>query len=366
MPHTLIADDQPHVREALRLLLKHEGHQIEEAGSPAAVLDSLRRRHFDLLLMDLNYALDTTSGQEGLDLLERVRRLDANVPVVVMTAWGNIPLAVEAMRRGARDFVEKPWDNDRLLAILAKQLGGGQASADASEVQEAHSTQERLLPRALPRLEAFEIAAAWRPAGPLSGDYFDVIRRGDGQVAVCVGDVVGKGLPAALLMSNLQAAIRALASDVLAPGALCARVNRLIADNLGIGKFITFFCGLLDERTRRLHYTNAGHNPPLLLRRSGEVERLECGGPVLGVFADTTYADCSVQLATGDRLVLFTDGVVELENPDGEAFGDDRLIAVLAANGAADAESLKTAVMAAAAAFGKFHDDATVVVVTVG
>ena len=121
-PRTLIADDQPDVLEALRLLLKREGYQIETVNSPKAVLERLHSREYDVLLMDLNYALDTSSGQEGLDLLARVQRLDNTLPVVVMTAWGSIPLAVEAMRRGARDFVEKPWDNLQLLSTLRAQI----------------------------------------------------------------------------------------------------------------------------------------------------------------------------------------------------------------------------------------------------
>lgn len=118
----LIADDQPDVLEALRLLLKGEGYQIEASTSPAGIMSALEARDFDVVLMDLNYARDTTSGQEGLDLLTRIHGLDSTLPVVVMTAWGSIELAVEAMRRGARDFVQKPWENARLLSILRTQM----------------------------------------------------------------------------------------------------------------------------------------------------------------------------------------------------------------------------------------------------
>ena len=121
-PRVLIADDQPDILEALRLLLKSAGYQYESAVSPAHILGALEARDFDLILMDLNYARDTTSGQEGLDLLSRIQALDSAPPVVVMTAWGSIELAVEAMRRGARDFVQKPWENARLLAILRNQV----------------------------------------------------------------------------------------------------------------------------------------------------------------------------------------------------------------------------------------------------
>src|ERR1700729_3193933 len=123
----LVADDQPDIREALRLLLKGEKFETETVASPAAVMSALEAREFDALLMDLNYARDTTSGQEGLDLLSNIRAKDSTLPIIVMTAWGSLELAVEAMRRGAKDFVQKPWENARLLAILKTQIELSQA-----------------------------------------------------------------------------------------------------------------------------------------------------------------------------------------------------------------------------------------------
>jgi len=126
-PRVLIADDQREVREALRLLLKAEGFETETAGSPAEIIQAVTTRGFDAVLMDLNYTRDTTSGREGLDLLARLRTLDESMPIVVMTAWGNVGLAVEVMRQGARDFIEKPWDNNRLVSILRTQVDLGRA-----------------------------------------------------------------------------------------------------------------------------------------------------------------------------------------------------------------------------------------------
>jgi len=126
-PRILIADDQPDVLEALRLLIKSEGYQIDTASSPSGILKALEARDYDVVLMDLNYARDTTSGQEGLDLLTRIHSADESLPVVVMTAWGTVNIAVDAMRRGARDFIQKPWDNERLLTILRTQTELGRA-----------------------------------------------------------------------------------------------------------------------------------------------------------------------------------------------------------------------------------------------
>src|ERR1043165_7137130 len=124
-PRTLIADDQPDVLAALRLLLKGAGYQTEAADSPAAVLDAIRQEKFDLVLMDLNYARDTTSGKEGLDVIVRIHVLDHDLPIIVMTAWATVDLAVESMRLGVRDFVQKPWENSRLLRKLKTQIDYG-------------------------------------------------------------------------------------------------------------------------------------------------------------------------------------------------------------------------------------------------
>jgi DNA-binding NtrC family response regulator len=132
----LIADDQADVLEALRLLLKGEGFEIETASSPAAILAQLERFDYEALLMDLNYARDTTSGREGLDLLARIHGMDATLPVIVMTAWGSVQGAVEAMRRGARDYVEKPWDNARLIATLKTQVELGRAVRETELLKE--------------------------------------------------------------------------------------------------------------------------------------------------------------------------------------------------------------------------------------
>jgi DNA-binding NtrC family response regulator len=126
-PRVLIADDQPDVLEALRMLLKSEGYRTESVFSPAEILHALDAREFDLVVIDLNYTRDTTSGQEGLDLLSQIQSMDSSIPVVVMTAWGSVELAVDAMRRGARDFIQKPWDNARLVSIVRTQIELGRA-----------------------------------------------------------------------------------------------------------------------------------------------------------------------------------------------------------------------------------------------
>src|SRR6266566_6888071 len=134
MPRILIADDQADVLAALRLLLKGSRYEIETASSPAGVLEVVNSQELDVVLIDLNYARDTTSGSEGLDLLTRIKAVDPTLPVVVMTAWGSVDLAVEAMRRGAGDFIQKPWDNARLASVLRSQIALGEATRQAGRL----------------------------------------------------------------------------------------------------------------------------------------------------------------------------------------------------------------------------------------
>src|SRR5881409_1981698 len=166
-PHpyrVLLADDQADIRDALRLLLKREGYETQGVASPAEALSAIESREFDAALMDLNYTRDTTSGQEGLDLLTRIQMLDSTLPVIVMTAWSSIEVAVEAMRRGARDFIQKPWENNRLLAILRTQIDLRQALRQASRLE----AENRIL-RAESRPTFLAKSAAMAPVLELIG-----------------------------------------------------------------------------------------------------------------------------------------------------------------------------------------------------
>jgi DNA-binding NtrC family response regulator len=191
-PCILIADDQPDVLEALRFLIKGEGYQSECVNSPAAAIDCVESRDFDAVLMDLNYTRDTTSGQEGLDLLNRIQNLDATLPVIVMTAWGSVELAVEAMRRGARDFIQKPWENARLSAILKTQIELGRALRKGQRLE---AENRALRAERFPQLVAQ--SAAMRPV-------LDVISRvgpSDANVLITGENGTGKGLVAQTLHS---------------------------------------------------------------------------------------------------------------------------------------------------------------------
>jgi phosphoserine phosphatase RsbU/P len=379
-PRILIADDQPDLLDALRLLLKGHGIAVEPVTSPDAVVASVAGGQFDLLLMDLNYTTDTTSGREGIDLLSRVQERDSLLPIVVMTGWGSVDLAVEAMRRGVQDFVQKPWDNDQLVTTLRAAIGKGRArrlahAHERREHDEARRIQRKLLPAALPEMDGCEISASWQPAAGIGGDCFDAIAFGRSRLALSIADVVGKGIPAALLMSNLQAAVRAFATDAAEPADLCQQVNRVLCGNIAEGRFISFFYCTLDTDLCTLTFATAGHYPPILVRANGAVERLADGGPVLGVFSDAVYEQRRVPFCTGDRLVLFTDGITEAHaavrgDPPAtgdfvdDEFGEERLVALTVASRTCSAPALQARLVDAVAAYtgGAFQDDATLIV----
>jgi sigma-B regulation protein RsbU (phosphoserine phosphatase) len=174
-------------------------------------------------------------------------------------------------------------------------------------------------------------------------------------------------MPAALLMSNLQAVVKALASDALSPKELAEKINRVMYRNVTGGKFITFFYALIDDRRRTLDYSNAGHNAPILLREDGTRLRLEEGGLVLGAFPESRYQQGEVELRPGDRLVLFTDGVTEAMNGKDEEFGEERLLQALLSDRQLTAEALRNRLVDQVSAFsgGELEDDMTVLVVAV-
>ena len=365
----LIADDHPDVLAALRLLLKREGYETETATSQAEVLARVEAGTFDALLMDLNYSRDTTSGEEGLRLLRAVRSADSALPVIALTGWASLDLVVETLREGVSDFIEKPWDNAKLLTVLRAQVVKSRLLREdrrreieaARQMEEAGRIQRGFVPREIPPVPGCRVAVAWRPCGALSGDYFDLLPFGDGLFGICIADVVGKGMPAALLMSTLQANVKGLAGARLSPGMLCEQLNTLVGRTITRNKFITLFYALLDTSRRTLRYANAGHCPPILLRRSGEVVRLLEGGGVLGVCPEWRYEQKEIALGSGDRLLLFTDGISEACSAGGEEYGDARLIKMMRNDPGGDPEELQRSIMRSVAEFrgGPLEDDAT-------
>jgi len=200
------------------------------------------------------------------------------------------------------------------------------------ELMIAREIQKGLLPSVLPKIPGISMAAANVSSKQVGGDYYDVIPVAQGRWLIAIGDVSGKGTPAALLMANLQATIRALVPLNIPLAELTGRVNDLMCENTGGSRFVTFFWGIVDAQEKTLSYVNAGHNYPYVIRRNGSVERLDRGGMILGVLrTKVPYEEGSVQLRSGDSLVLFTDGVSEAMNNESKEYGESRLESLLCA-----------------------------------
>jgi phosphoserine phosphatase RsbU/P len=252
----------------------------------------------------------------------------------------------------------------RGLEDLARLNPIGRAARQA-EVGEARALQTSLLPQSIPQIEGFSIACAWQPSSEVSGDYFDVFALNDNQMAVCVADVSGKGMSAASLMRSLREAVRSCAPQAATPAELCTQVNKNLCGRIAPGQFVTMFYGVIDRRTRRLHYENAGHCLPLLVRAGGAVEFPASFSGVLGLFSHWLYNNQEVQLGAGDKLLLVTDGIIEAEGPRGQEFGYQRLISLVNGGSAQGPDRLSRDIVDAVSNFcgQKMRDDASLIVV---
>jgi sigma-B regulation protein RsbU (phosphoserine phosphatase) len=305
----------------------------------------------------------------GCALLLQLTKIDTEPFGAVFRRVGYLCVIVGVVANGIMYSIEQVQQKLRERNELLEQTvekGTIALQQQEEELKRAREIQQMLLPSTIAQPAGAQISIAWQPAREVSGDYFDVIQLDEKRVGICVGDVAGKGITAALLMANLQASFRAFATADATPRVVCTKLNKFLCANIASGKFVTFFYAVLDAEKRVLTYENAGHNPGLLLHSSGETELLRGGGAVLGALPDWSYQDYSVQLQAGDKLLVSTDGITEAEDAQLQEFGEERL---LDAASTADASAVETqrAIMQRVTAFcgGNFRDDATLVVVRV-
>ena len=271
-------------------------------------------------------------------------------------------MVVGSMLAGTFDEDDRAF-LERVAQQVAFGVDGLTLSDDMREFEAALDIQRAMMPKTMPRDDGIEIDASWQPARIVGGDYFDVLQLGPNTLGLCIADVAGKGMPAALLMANLQAAVKASATDTMSPSEVCERVRKVVCGTLSGGRFVTFFFAMIDTQQMVMRYANAGHNPPLLVKASGELLRLDTGGPALArLMQSTAYESGQETLDAGDVLFLYTDGVTEARSASEEEFGDDRLVEVIR-NAQPNARNIVRDVVADVRAFsgGVAHDDVTIV-----
>jgi serine phosphatase RsbU (regulator of sigma subunit) len=293
-----------------------------------SVRDRILRQRASLVISDAQ--LDDALRQQRSIMMHRVRSM-MGVPLQT----GDRVIGLIYVDNGTifRPFSQEDLD---LLTVMANVAAIRIEHARLAEVEQseklmelelaqASEIQSMLLPTEAPVYPGYDLAGHNLPCRTVGGDYFDFVPYADGRVALAVGDVSGKGLPAALLMSSLQARVQMLRETGPDPAFAVTVLNRNLAERCPAGKFITFFYALLDPATGSLTYSNAGHNYPLLLRADGSVEKLSGGGMVLGLFPTLRYELRETNLGPGDMLALYSDGVTESLSPLGEEFGEDGL-----------------------------------------
>ncbi len=220
---------------------------------------------------------------------------------------------------------ENRLEMDYTACVCLDHLSGEERTRLENDLELSQKVQQALLPHALPEIREIRLAAFSQPAHIVGGDYFDFLKFKDGAHAIVIADVMGKGMAASMLMSNLQASLHILIAENYSPAAVIARLNGLFCHNIRLTKFVTIFLGRYDEATRTLTYTNAGHNPPLVLRKNSRFEELMPTGAAIGLIEQSDFSEQAVILQQGDRLFLYTDGLVESRNEAKELFGEDRL-----------------------------------------
>jgi sigma-B regulation protein RsbU (phosphoserine phosphatase) len=334
-----------------------------------SVRDRILRQRASLVISDAQ--LDDALRQQRSIMMHRVRSM-MGVPLQT----GDRVIGLIYVDNGTifRPFSQEDLD---LLTVMANVAAIRIEHARLAEVEQseklmelelaqASEIQSMLLPTEAPAYPGYDLAGHNLPCRTVGGDYFDFVPYADGRVALAVGDVSGKGLPAALLMSSLQARVQMLRETGPDPASAVTVLNRNLAERCPAGKFITFFYALLDPATGSLTYSNAGHNYPLLLRADGSVEKLSGGGMVLGLFPTLRYELRETKLSPGDMLALYSDGVTEALSPLGDEFGEDGLAEFLQNRRTESCSHLVSGLIDFLRTWHgsiNFHDDFTIVLV---
>ena len=308
----------------------------------AAILAPVRLRHGDAV--QVGQSVLTVAGLSDRDHRSTATAVLDRSAILAAAAAHADPPSAEELELLARDD----------LVRLQQQL------------ESAREIQARLLPHEPPRMAGYDVRGLSLPCHAVGGDYFDFELWTETRLGIVLGDVSGKGLDAALLISSVHAMMRSQASVTRTLGELVGRVNRYLCDFTPTSKFATVFCGVLDSETHRLHYINAGHNPPLVVRADGTVERLPATSVPLGLVPDERFSSASVELSPGAVVVIYSDGLTEATNPAGEEFGEDRLAAAVHEHRALTTARLRDRIDAALSRFSEGEppaDDLTMVLI---
>src|SRR5579872_7473646 len=346
-PHQiLVVDDEPDiellVRQRFRRQIRDKEFEFHFSRNGEEALDTLvAKPHIDLVLSDINMPV-----MDGLTLLGKLHELGDTRRAVIVSAYGDMPNIRTAMNRGAIDFLTKPIDFDDMEITIRKSLGHVLQLKESLQTQQrlvaiqqelglATRIQQSMLPgsaRPFPDRTDFELYARMVPAKEVGGDLFDFFLLDEDHIGIVLGDVSGKGVPAALFMAVSITLLRSNARQQRTPGECLQLVNEAITGHKSSGMFVTLFYGILNTRTGEFRYANAGHNPPYLFSPERGVRELpnEKHGMVVGVLPGIVYQTSTIQIERGEAILVFSDGVTEAVNPQDDFFNEAGLEAFLA------------------------------------
>jgi sigma-B regulation protein RsbU (phosphoserine phosphatase) len=390
MAKILIVEDEPGIAFGLETDLQTEGYQVAVVGDGAEAVRRARAEAFDLILLDV-----MLPHKDGFEVCREVRQGGLSTPIMMLTAKTHEFDKVLGLDLGADDYVTKPFSprelRARIRAALRHQPGRVSQGADLEgQLRVALEVQQRLFPQLRPPLTTLDYVGFCQPARDMSGDYYDFLDLAPGRLGLLVADIVGKGLPAALLMASVHASVRTQAprfGDQC--GEVLAKVNALLYEATDADMFAAVFYGVYDEPSRVLTYANAGHEPPIVLRMAAALDasadgaeaappllegsekpprptcvRLDSRTPPLGILPTLPAIQTSLQLVPGDWLLIFTDGITEAQNENGEEFGGQRVSEVIAHNFERTAAEMRDAILAELSGYSRGRaqsDDVTLI-----
>ena len=359
-PHKiLVVDDEPDVQplfmQRMRREIRAGRYELVFAQNGVEALEMLNQDSgIDMVITDINMP-----KMDGLTLLEQIPSVDPNIRSIIISAYGDMKNIREAMNRGAFDFVTKPLDFEDLQVTIERTLrhllewrealsSRDQLVALQNELNIASQMQQSILPTQFPRGPDFQVYASMTPARNVGGDFYDIVHLEDNRIGVAIADVSDKGVPAALYMMSSRTLLKGAAIGCESPSQVLDEVNSLLQDDSDTGMFVTLFYGIYDPATNEFTYANGGHNPPLIVHADGSSTVLAMtGGVALGVVPSIQYEQTTVAVSPGDTILLYTDGITDATNEEGEFFGLERLQATFAGNPPRDSRAANDAVFEA-------------------
>lgn len=344
----LVVDDEPDVEplilQRMRRDIRSRKYEFVFAQNGVEAIDVIKsNEEIDMVISDINMP-----QMDGLTLLGQIAEVNPNIRSIIVSAYGDMKNIRTAMNRGAFDFVTKPLDFGDLRVTIDRTLRHLEEWRDAlesrdklvalqNELDVASGIQKSILPTEFPASNAYQVYASMEPARNVGGDFFDVVRLENDRIGLVIADVSDKGVPAALFMMSSRTWMKGAAISTPEPAEVLEEVNSLLHEENETHMFVTVLYAVYDPETGDFTYSSGGHDAPLLVRSDGRAELLPLtGGVALGIIPDLKYEQNTVTLNYGETLVLYTDGVTEAMNNEGEQFGTDRLREVFADSAPAD------------------------------